>query len=103
MYGMTYEEFWYESLDRLHDYWQSYQFTIERRNQELWLQGLYIRKAIDSAFDTKHQIKYPEKPYRITELTDAEKEAENKAKVEAMRDQLMQIKRRWDAKHKGGG
>ena len=98
-WGMSWREFWFESLDRLHDYWQANQFSIERRNQELWLQGLYIRSAVASCMDSKH--KYPDKPHRITPMTEAEQDAENKRKVEQMREQLNEIKRRWDAKHKG--
>lgn len=103
MYGMTWEEFWFESIDRFSVFWQKHQYEIEKRNQELWMQGLYIREAIDSAFDTKHRCKYPEKPHRITEMSDVEKEMEAKRKVEQMREQLMEIKRRSDARHKGGG
>lgn len=98
MYGMTADEFWYGSLDRLEWYWQKHQFDIEARNQELWLQGLYIKIAIASALDKKN--KYPEKPQRITEMTDAEKDADAKAKVEKMRAQLMEIKRRSDERNK---
>ena len=99
MYGMTWQEFWYESLSRLEMYWQKNQFEIERRNQELWMQGIYIREAVASCMDKK--AKYPEKPYRITEMTDAEKDAENNRRVEDMRERLNEIKRRWDSKHKG--
>ena len=98
-WGMTWDEFWYESIDRLQAYWQANQFSIERRNQELWLQGLYIRSAVASCLDKK--FKYPEKPQRVTEMTDAEAEAENKRKLEHMRAVLNEHKRRWDAKHKG--
>ena len=103
MYGMSYFEFWNESIERYADYWQKHQFEIEKRNQELWMQGIYIREAIDSAFDTKHRCKYPDKPHRITELTDVEKELENRRKVNEFRNALMERKRRWDAKHKGSG
>lgn len=96
---MTYDEFWYGSIDRLEHYWQKHQFEIEQRNQELWLQGLYIRSAVASCMDSKH--KYPDKPHRITEMTETEKEIEAKRKVEKLREQLMGIKQRWDAKHKG--
>lgn len=100
-YGMTWYEFWFESIERLPDYWQKHQFDVEARNQELWLQGLYIQEAVAAVFDSKHRAKYPEKPHRITAMTEAEKEAENNRKVETMREQLIEIKRRWDAKHKG--
>lgn len=100
MYGMSWDEFWNESIDRFHAYWQMHQFNIERRNQELWLQGLYIQSAVAVVLDAKHKVKYPEKPFRITEMTDAEKEAENKRKVERLREQLLEIKRRSDMRHK---
>lgn len=101
MYGMTWQEFWHESIDRFAVYWQKHQFEIESRNQELWLQGVYIQEAVASVFDTKHRIKYPDKPHRITEKTREETEAENKRKVDELREMLMTHKRRWDAKHKG--
>lgn len=98
-YGMSWDEFWNESIDRLRGYWQAHQFAVEQRNQELWLQGLYIQHAVASVLDKKN--KYPEKPHRITQMTEAEQELENKRKVEKMREQLHDIKRRWDAKHRG--
>ena len=98
-WGMTWDEFWNESLDRLQAYWQANQFSIERRNQELWLQGLYIRSAVASCMDKK--FKYPEKPQRITEMTEAEQLAEDNRKIEHMRAVLNERKRIWDAKHKG--
>lgn len=98
-WGMTWDEFWYESIDRLQAYWQANQFSIERRNQELWLQGLYIRSAVASCLDKK--FKYPEKPQRVTEMTDAEADAESKRKLDHMRDVLNEHKRRWDARNKG--
>ena len=96
---MTWDEFWHESLDRLQAYWQANQFSIERRNQELWLQGLYIRSAVASCLDKK--FKYPEKPQRITEMTEDEQAAEDRRKIDHMRAVLAERKRRWDAKHKG--
>ena len=100
MYGMSYEEFWYSSIDRFAFYWQKHQFDIERRNQELWLQGLYIRMAVANCLDG-NKAKYPDKPQRITELTEYEQELENKRKVEQLRNVLIDRKARWDEKHKG--
>ena len=100
MYGMTWEEFWYSSTERLAFYWQKHQFEIEQRNQELWMQGLYIRIAVASCLDGR-KIKYPEKPQRITDLTEIEQEIENKRKLDQLRDTLMEHKRIWDEKHKG--
>ena len=101
MYGMSWEEFWYSSIERLEFYWQKHQFDIEQRNQEMWLQGLYIRMAVASCMDAKGRAKYPDKPQRITEMTEAEREYENKRKVEEIRNMLIEHKRRWDVKQKG--
>lgn len=102
LYGMSWEEFWFESIDRFYGYWQRYQFDIERRNQELWLQGLYIQDAVASVLDMKHRVKYPDKPHRLTPMTEAEKEAEKKRRVDDMRQHLNEMKRRWDTSHKKG-
>ena len=99
-YGMSWEEFWYSPTERLAFYWQKNQFDIERRNQELWMQGLYIRIAVASCLDGK-KVKYPDKPQRITELTELEQEIENKQKIERLRNSLIEQKARWDAKQKG--
>lgn len=93
---MTYNEFWNESLDRLFYYWQKNQFEIERRNQELWLQGIYVQEAVAAVQDTKHKVKYPDKPHRITALTEAEKEEEKKRKIDNLRDFLNSHKQNWD-------
>lgn len=99
-WGMTWNEFWFESLDRLHDYWQANQYGIERRNQEIWLQGLYIKAAVASALSNKS--KYPPEPQRITEMTSAEKEEENKRKIEKLREVLNIHKEHWDMLHDEG-
>lgn len=101
MYGMNWDEFWYESLERLAVYWQKHQFEIEARNQELWLQGLYNKVAIAAALNKRN--KYPEKPQRITEMTEAEKQADDKARVAKLKEQLLEIKRRSDARNTSKG
>jgi len=99
-YGMSYEEFWHLPIERLEFYWQKNQFDIERRNQEMWMQGLYIRIAVASCLDGR-KFKYPDRPQRITELTELEQEIENNRKINQLRDVLMEHKRIWDEKHKG--
>ena len=96
---MSYEEFWNESLDRLEMYWQANQYNIERRNQELWLQGIYIRDAIACCLSKKN--KYPEKPHRLTALSEVEKELENKRKVEQLREALNMHRQRWLSRQNG--
>jgi hypothetical protein len=103
-YGMTWNEYWFDSLDRLAAFWQKHQFDVEARNQELWMQGIYIQEAVAVVMDTKHRVKYPDRPHRITELTEEERELENKQKIERLREILDAHKKHWDMrKNKGVG
>ena len=100
LWGMSWEAFWYGNLNRLFYYWQKNQYEIERKNQELWVQGMYFMEALASVNDTKHRVKYPDKPHRLTEMSDVEKEAEKRRRIEEMREQLDEAKWRWDANRK---
>lgn len=66
------------------------------------MQGAYIQYAIAACLDSKGRAKYPDKPYRITEMTEAEREEENKRKVERLRDILHAHKQNWDMRHNNG-
>ena len=80
--GMTPTEFWDDDPRLAKAYREADKQKMERRNYELWLQGLYNYKAVGSVVfnalrkrDSKPQ-EYFEKPIRIFPLTEAEKEAE---------------------------
>ena len=76
---MTTEEYWERDPYLVQDFKRAHLLTIEQRNQELWLQGLYIYKAfgviMSNAFSKKgnQKEKYFEKPLRITPYTKQEK------------------------------
>lgn len=95
-YGMTWDAFWNGPIEALPAYWQKYQFDIEARNQELWMQGLYIRSAIVSSFDTTKP--YPDSPHRVTERTPEEQTAEDQRKLAILREQLDEQARRFKAR-----
>lgn len=69
--GMTYEQYWYGTNDLCNFYYEAEKLRIEKRNQELWLQGLYNYKAVSSALYNgfkekgKPTEKYLEKPIEI--------------------------------------
>ena len=73
--GMTYEQFWDGDPHLAKYYRQADEMRIERKNQELWLQGLYVYEALcDVAPILQAMAKkgtkarpYPEQPYSITE------------------------------------
>ncbi len=73
--GMTPEQYWEGDPALAKYYRQADTMRLERRNQELWLQGMYIYEAICDASPilrpfakkgTRPQP-YPDKPYPITD------------------------------------
>ena len=80
--GMTRDEYWNGPCYLTRLYREVHNMQIEAKNQELWLQGLYIYEgvsiAIGNAFRKKgtSPTKYREKPIRITPLTEEEKRQE---------------------------
>lgn len=80
--GMTYEEYWYATPYLVKTYYQCHKYKVEQRNQELWLHGVYVQKAlqnvVSSAFSKsgKDVVEYPEEPFRLFPMTEAEKKAE---------------------------
>lgn len=77
--GQTPDEYWNGDPDLVKAYRQAFNIRLEQRNNELWLQGLYILDAlsvvIGNSFGGKGQKKrkYMENPIRITPLTEQEK------------------------------
>lgn len=89
--GMTPEQFWEGDPDLARHYRRAEEIRNEKRNQELWLQGLYIYEALCDASPIFHSFAkkgtkprpYAERPYS---LTDKERKKEQKAKEQSMRD-----------------
>lgn len=89
--GMTPEQFWDGDPDLARYYRKAEEIRNEKRNQELWLQGLYIYEALCDASPIFHSFAkkgtkprpYAERPYS---LTDKERKKEQKAKEQSMRD-----------------
>ena len=73
--GMTPEQFWDGDCTWVKYYRQADELRSERRNQELWLQGMYIYEAICDVSPILHAFAkkgakphpYPSKPYAISE------------------------------------
>jgi hypothetical protein len=79
--GMTYDQYWHGDVMLVYDYNEAEMLRRERRNQEMWLQGLYIYRAtgaaIGSAFRKKgtDPIPYEYDLYPLTQ-EDADKREE---------------------------
>lgn len=88
--GMTYEQYWDGDPALVKYYRKADEIKLERVNQQLWLQGMYIYEAICDAspilqaFAKKGTKPHPyaEKPYALTEKQ-RERNAEEKEKAVA--------------------
>lgn len=78
---MPYDLFWNGDVWLAADYYRAYQLAIQRRSEEMWLQGLYnfaaVSIAVGNAFRKKgtRAKTYPEEPLRLIPFTEAEKAA----------------------------
>ena len=82
--GMSYDDFWNGDVFMVKAYRTAYELREKRRNQELWLQGMYFYEALCDAsplfrFSMKKGIIKPEpylkEPYPITAAEVREREA----------------------------
>lgn len=103
LYGVPYDVFWDGDYTQLKYYLEKHKLEVEQRNQELWMQGLYVYEAVSAAlsraFEKHSKAQYPDKPHRLTPLSEEEKEEEKKRKVEEFRNQLLALCGRMERKH----
>lgn len=72
--GMTYDQYWNEDCDLVKYYRKANELNVARKNQELWLQGMYIYEALCDVSPVLHAFakqgtkprKYADRPYGIT-------------------------------------
>lgn len=104
--GMSYEDYWFASPHLVKYYRKAHRYRTEQRNQELWLQGLYIYNAvstvISNAFGGKSgkKAKYLEKPIDIFP-----KKIEKSEEADNMRRNTFEVLSRFEEhfnKRKGG-
>ena len=81
--GMSYDEFWNQDVALVGVYRKAQELRDRRKNQELWLQGMYIYEALCDAAPIFHAFAkkgtkpnpYAKEPYAITESEIREREA----------------------------
>ena len=85
---MTYDQYWNDDCELVVYYRKASELRKARKNQELWLQGMYIYEELCCVSPVLHAfakpgtkpLPYPEKPYPLTkEEATVDKEAEEKA------------------------
>lgn len=93
--GMTYEQFWEGDPSLAKYYRKAYELQRKRRNEDLWLQGMYIYEALCDvspllqAFAKKGTKAHPyaSRPYSIT---DDDRKEEQKQKKQQEREKAKQ-------------
>lgn len=91
--GMTYQEYWHGDVWAIVDAQRAYKLQMERKNQELWLQGMYIYEAIADISPILHAFAkqgtkphpYRDKPYKLFGNKEDEKEREQIAENERLK------------------
>lgn len=96
--GMTYEQFWEGDCTLTKYYRKADEIRKERRNEELWLQGMYIYEALCEVSPVLHAfakkgtkpLPYSTKPYAITESQHKRDEEEKERKIAEKGKRLME-------------
>ena len=102
---MTTEEYWHGDPTLVKWYRKAHDLKREQKNQELWMQGLYIYNAfgavLANAFGKKgsKKAKYIEKPIDITTKSEEEQQKEELRKQDAMIRSLTLLQQNWEKTH----
>ena len=88
-YGMSYDEYWYGDAYRAKFYREAYDIQIKHKDEEFWIQGMYIYDALCKVSPILHAfsksgtkpLPYPNKPYMST-LKDTISEEEKEKQIE---------------------
>ena len=89
-YGMSYDEYWYGDCYKAKYYRESYEIQIKHKDEQFWMQGMYIYDALCRVSPILHAfsksgtkpLPYPTKPYTLMSEEakteeDKEREKEN--------------------------
>ena len=87
--GMTYEQYWDGDCTLVKYYRKAEEMRNEKRNQELWLQGMYVYEAICDVAPILHAFAkkgtkptpYSEKPYALNRKQIERDEEEKQRKL----------------------
>ena len=96
LYGMTYAQFWYGDPWMARAYSEAYLLKRKAKNEELWLEGIYVANAFQTVLGnafSKKKLKYLEKPLDIFPKTQAEKDQEIREERQRLIDWLSQLKK----------
>lgn len=99
---MSPDEFWEQTPLLAKAYRKKHWLDIEKRNQELWMQGLYNYRAFETALANAFakkgakQIKYLEKPIDVVPKTGREQKMEQAREKQKLINALNAWEKRWN-------
>jgi hypothetical protein len=95
---MSYSEYWEGDPNLAIAYKKAHEINLRRKNEELWLQGVYMSHALVSVMDGKKHP-YPKEPLAITPQQIREKkEREAKAKFDRMKAMMSMAQKQLNRK-----
>ena len=110
--GMPLDEYWHGPPYLVHYYQEAHRLKMQEINQMLWVQGLYVKSALDATVGNllkkkgANLNKYIEKPLDIIPKSKREKELEEEEaarKMEAYFDRLIAKQNRKKSGEMSGG
>lgn len=64
--GMSLDEYWNGDVNLVKYYRKKNELERKKKNQEMWMQGLYIQYAISASLNGK-KVQYPSEPLALSE------------------------------------
>lgn len=96
--GMTYEQYWYASPSLVIAFRKAHKLKIQMQNEQMYLQGVYNFKAVETALsnfhlDGKHHKNndYLKEPFKIFPDTKEEKERKKRLEQEKINSYFRSI------------
>ena len=98
--GMTYDQYWYGDVHMVRAFYKADRLRQKRMNEEAWLFGAYVYKALDAsicnAFREKGTpVKYPEAPVWKDEWLGEEERKESFAEREEREEKEAVFAQAW--------
>lgn len=102
--GMPPEYFWDGDPWLVEAYFKAHKLQIEQKNEEMWLQGLYIFDALNvtatnvlQSLSKKRRkaVTYMEKPIRLTPLSEEEQRQKEEIEKQKLIDYLNRFEKQW--------
>ena len=107
---MSYEDYWDGDPEKTKFYREKNKWDVKRKNQELWLQGIYVYEAILDAVPVlnpfskkKEAIAYRSEPIPLDRVESGrEKEIKHQRKLADSKAKMMEIMERVNKRFENG-